>query len=374
MIAIKYSLTSLILILLTYGGVTAQDDGDWINRLKEEKDWVPYAKAIRSPDNVKKLYIKNKAPLDLVALNTFGDLQGLIIADSEIEDLSWLADFPNLKVFECQGNGLRSLEGIQVLTKAEEISIKSNFISDLSPLKELTQLRMLNLYENEITTIDSIAHLSQITHLDLAKNKIKSIDSIAHWTDLQYFSVYSCSTLANVDVIANFRKLNSLNLSFLEMPTLSMHLLDSMENLEYLCVQGVLQGNEDLQPISRQTGLKALTMGKNDSISDLSYLADLSQLEYLDIHSNNVTDIRVVGFMPELVKIVMYRNKITDISPLLDCLELRSLFMFENPIENYSPLLKMSQLQHLHLSKDDFSKAKAEALKSRLPQTKIVYM
>lgn len=374
MIAFKHSIISLLLVLVTFGGLTAQDDGDWINRLKEEKDWVPYAKAIRNPDQVKKLYIKNKAPLDLVALNTFGDLQGLIIADSEIEDLSWLVDFPNLKVFECQGNGLRSLKGIEVLTKAEEISVKSNFISDLSPLKGLTQLRMLNLYENEITSIDSIAHLSQITHLDLAKNKITSIDSIAHWTNLEYFSVYSCSTLANVDAVANFRKLNSLNLSFLEMPNLSMVILDSIENLEYLCVQGVLQNNDALKPISKHLGLKALTMGKNDSISDLSYLADLAKLEYLDIHSNNVSDIRVVGFMPELVKIVMYRNKISDITPLMDCLELRSLFMFENPIESYSPLLKMSQLQHLHLTKADFNKAKAEALKTRLPQTKIVYM
>ncbi len=374
MIAWKHGLLSSLLIVLTFGGLMGQDDGDWINRLKEERDWVPYAKAIRNPDQVKKLYIKNKAPLDLVVLNTFGDLEGLIIADSEIEDLHWLTQFPNLKVFECQGNGLRSLEGIQVLTKAEEISVKSNFISDLSPLKDLSQLKMLNLYENEITTIDSIAHLSQITHLDLAKNKITSIDSIAFWTNLEYLSVYSCFNLKSIDPIANFRKLNSLNLSFLEVPNISMQVLDSIENLEYLCVQGVLESNQDLNPISRHLELKALTMGKNDSITDLSVLSDLSKLEYLDIHSNNVSDIRVVGFMPELVKIVMYRNKVSDITPLKDCLELRSLFMFENPIGSYGPLLHMSQLQHLHLTKDDFNKAKAEALKSRLPQTKIVYM
>ncbi len=374
MIAIKKFFSLLACLLLAFNISQAQDDGDWINRLKEERDWVPYRRAIQNPDQVKKLYIKNKAPLDLVALKTFGDLEGLIIADSEIEDLSWLADFPNLKVFECQGNGLRSLEGIEVLTKAEEISVKSNFIADLTPLKGLTQLKMLNLYENEITQIDSIAHLNQITHLDLAKNKITSIAPLAEWRDLHYFSVYSCYELHDVGVVANFTKLSSLNLSFIDAPNLSMTLLDSMDNLEFLMVQGVLGSNEDLKHIGSHLSLKAVTMGKNDEITDISYLSDLVNLEYLDIHSNNVSDIRVVGFMPELVKIVMYRNQITDITPLKDCLKLKSLFMFENPIENYSPLLGMPQLQHLHLTKADFNKAKAEALKTRLPNTKIVYM
>ena len=177
-----------------------------------------------------------------------------------------------------------------------------------------------------------------------------------------------------MDEVANFRKLTSLNLSFLDKAQLNFHLLDSIENLEFLCVQGVLKSNEDLLPISKHTDLKALTMGKNQSINDLSYLSELVHLEYLDIHANDVSDIRVVGFMPELVKIVMYRNHISDIGPLKDCIRLKSLFMFENPIDSYSPLLSMPQLQHLHLSKDDFNKAKAAALKTRLPNTKIVYM
>jgi len=359
---------------LCFGTGMAQDDGDWINRLKAEKDWVPWTKAVRNPDQVKKLYIKNKAPLDLEALYTFRNLTGLIIADCRIDDLLWLKDFPNLTVFECQGNQLHSLEGIQALTQAEEISVKSNFIADLTPLKDLTGLTMLNLYENEITTLDSIAHLKQITHLDLGKNKIASIDPIRDWTRLHYFSVFSCYDLKSIDGLEAFTQLSSLNLSFLDIPGMSYSILDSMENLEYLCVQGALSSDADLAYIGQHTGLKSLTMGKNDAISELSYLADLTALEYLDIHSNNVTDIRVVGFMPKLIKLVMYRNQITDISPLEPCTELRSLFMFENPIESYRPLGQMTRLQHLHLSKSDFNAERAAALKKRLTATKIVYM
>lgn len=359
---------------LCFGTGMAQDDGDWINRLKAEKDWVPWTKAVRNPDQVKKLYIKNKAPLDLEALYTFRNLTGLIIADCRIDDLLWLKDFPNLTVFECQGNQLHSLEGIQALTQAEEISVKSNFITDLTPLKDLTGLTMLNLYENEITSLDSIAHLNQITHLDLGKNKITSIEPIRDWTRLHYFSVFSCYDLKSIDGLEAFTQLSSLNLSFLDIPGMSYSILDSMENLEYLCVQGALSSDADLAYIGQHTGLKSLTMGKNDAISELSYLADLTELEYLDIHSNNVSDIRVVGFMPKLIKLVMYRNQITDISPLEPCTELRSLFMFENPIESYRPLGQMTRLQHLHLSKSDFNAERAAALKKRLTATKIVYM
>lgn len=374
MIAWKKWLLALCCVLMAGSDAAAQNDGDWIDRLAVEKDWVRWIDAVGRPETVTKLYIKNREPLDTLVLNTFHNLTGLIIVDSPLPDLDFLKNFTDLTVFECQGNKLRSLEGIQHLKKATEISIKSNFITDVSPLDSLTQLKMLNLYENDIANISPISHLRNITHLDLSKNQIRNIDALEGWDQLQYLSVYSCYNLQNIDPIANIRKVKHLNISFLDISDFSLHLLDSLTQLENLRIQGMVHSNEEVKLLGKHTTLIGLTMGRNDNVSDISPLHTLEKLEYLDIHSNDVSDISVTSNFPRLVKLVMYRNHVTDLRPLEECLELRALFMFENPIEDYEIVYQLLKLQHLHVTKADFTKESAGELKTRLPKTKIVFM
>lgn len=365
---------SAVACLLLALPLTAQKDGDWINRLVEEDGWVPYSEAMGRKNTVEKLYVKRNGPVSLMDLTSFGDLKGLIIVDTELKDLNFLEAFPNLKVFECQGNGLKTLEGIQYLTKAEEVSVKSNFITDVSPLKDLTQLKMLNLYENEIVEIDSLYKMSQLQYLDLSKNKIRSIEVLKDWQELVYLSVYSCYDLKSVAEVANFRKLNTLNISFLDIPDLSFDFLDSLSVLENLRIQGVVPHDSSLNHVAGLRTLRTLTMGKNDSVTDINALDSLVLLEYLDIHSNNIKEISVVQNYPRLIKLVMYRNQVKDLRALGECLELRSLFLFENPIEDYSPLHDMDFLQHLHLNKKDFNATTGPKFKQELPKTEILFM
>lgn len=376
MIALKKYLLAFCCFAGAWSGAWAQAsiDGDWIDRLAEEDDWVSWVDALGRPETVNKLYIKNLAELDTAVLKTFHHLTGLIIVDSPLPSLDFLKYYPDLTVFECQGNKLRSLKGIEVLTKAEAITIKANFVKDVHPLDSLLHLKMLNLSDNDISNISSLSHLEHITHLDLGKNRIRDLEAIRGWRQLEFLSVYGCYELSDIGPVADFRNLRSLNLGLLDIPGFSISLLDSIPGLEILQVQGMVHGNAEVAHIAKHLQLKELTMGQNDKVTDVSGLAPLVQLEYLDIHSNNVSEISVVSYMPRLIKLVMYKNHVKDLRPLGECLGLRALFLFENPVENFEVLYDLPKLQHLHVDRSAFDKESAAELRVRLPDTEISFM
>ena len=353
-------------------GLQAQEEEE-MSRFFREKDWVTWQQGIGNPQAVRKLFIRDKQPLDYEALKHFTNLEQLIVYESPLPDLDWLRDYPKLKVIEFQGNSLRSLEGIQVLPHLQEFACNANFVSDLSPLDSLLDLRWIQLYDNDIQSLEPIGHLQKVTYLDVSRNQIRSLKPIANWTWLTNLAVYNCDNLIDISEIANFKNLTALNISFLPIPDFSLKMLEDHKQLENLRIQGMVKSNEELQYIMHHDKLLQLTMGKNDGVTTIDSLRYLTKLVYLDIHSNEVSDISVVRNFPKLVKFVIYLNDITDVSPLLNCPELRSLFMHENPVKDFGPLSQMAWLQHLSVDQKSFSKDQAIALKKALKATDIAF-
>lgn len=361
------------LILVTLPQLTEAQAVVFGSGLQRQAGWVTWSKGLSQPTNVKKLYIHDKAPVNYEALKTFRNLEALIIIDSPLKDLEFLKDFPGLRTLELKGNGLRTLRGIENLKKLEDLNINHNFVSDLSPLDSIPGIKFLQLYGNEIKDIGPLSHFTDLKILDLAKNKITTLEPIAECRDLVFFSVYKCYELKNVEAVRNFTQAKHLNLSFLEIPGLSLEMLSGHVLLENLRIQGVVHNNKELGYLKRLTKIVQLTMGQNDNVTNIDSLRYLINLEYLDIHSNNVTHIDVVQYFPSLVKIVMYKNKVSDLSPLLDHKDLRSLFCFDNPVEDWTILYQMAHLQHLQVGKDDFRSDRGQGLKEALPETRITF-
>lgn len=369
-----YLRNSVLILLLSLFAlpVLAQDEEE-MSRFFREDDWLTWRQGVAQPDTVKKLFIRDKQPLDYETLKKFTALEGLIIYESPLPNLDFLADFPDLKILEFQGNTLRSLEGIQVLRNLEEFSCNANFVRDLTPLDSLLKLTFLHVYDNDVESLKPIGHLKQITQLDVSRNNIRSLKPIADWTDLTYLSVYNCANLLDISEVENFKLLKHLNISFLDIPDFSLEMIKDHDSLTNLRIQGMVKSNSELQYIMHHTQLVQVTMGKNDSVTTLDSLRNLVELKYLDIHSNNIKDLSPLNNFPKLVKLVAYRNKIEDISVLLNCKELHSAFLHENPIKDYSPLFQMGYLQYLSLDRDAFSKIQVIELKRALDRTSVSF-
>lgn len=344
------------------------------NRLHFEDDWYPWKKALKNPDSAQKVYIYGHDSVPEHRLKQFKNLKGLIIRDTPIRDLDFLHNFPQLEILELFGNSLRTTAGLDSMKNLTDLTINHNFIDDVELIPKLTNLVNLQLYDNELRDVRSLGSLTKLKYLDLGNNMIESIDELKNLRNLIGFSIYKCSELTNIEVISNFEKLKFLNISLIGIKDFSLKTISHMDSMDNLRVQGMVHHNDELNHIKHMTSMTQLTMGINDKVTNIDSLKYLVNMEYLDIHSDNITDISVVTNFPKLIKLVAYRNKIEDVTPLLKCKELGSLFLFENPVKDYKPLLQMKQLQYLDVNKEDFTPQDKNQLKRALSKTKVSFL
>ncbi len=183
--------------------------------------------------------------------------------------------------------------------------------------------------------------IGEIKKLVLSKIKNLNLEGLEHLTGLECLDIVQCDCI-NPTPLAKMPHLRELYL--------------------------YLNGGMDYQLLSQLHSLKSLTIA-DQFIKDLSFLEGLTQLEYLDICSNNIGDISVLRNLKSLKVLDISENPITDFSPLealheLEELQisdmnlteirfienlkkLKSLDVSGNPITDYSPAQKLPHLTEL---------------------------
>ena len=105
----------------------------------------------------------------------------------------------------------------------------------------------------------------------------------------------------------------------------------------------------DLTPLAELTELTELFIA-GTQVTDISPLAKLTKLTTLKIRNNTLNDITPLASLTNLRELELYGNrKLTDITPLAGLNKLTKLGIYGNPIANLSPLKGLSNLEHLHL-------------------------
>lgn len=103
---------------------------------------------------------------------------------------------------------------------------------------------------------------------------------------------------------------------------------------------------EEIAELTWLTGLFA----SFNAISDLSILADLPNLQHLDLRGNQLQDLRPLSGLTELTYLDLAGNSIRDIEPLVPLSRLEILFLSDNRITELAPLKSASRLKRLYLS------------------------
>ena len=157
-------------------------------------------------------------------------------------------------------------------------------------------------------------------------------------------------TVADMETLTQFsargRRISDLKgLEFATNLTLILNLRDNnisdisplanLTNLEVL----LLEGNKisDISPLSGLTNLKTLDLGDN-AISDLSPLANLANLKTVRLRNNVLSDIAPLIGLTNLAYLWLDGNAISDISAVAELTNLTELYLAGNPIENASAL------------------------------------
>ena len=113
----------------------------------------------------------------------------------------------------------------------------------------------------------------------------------------------------------------------------------------------------DLSPLATLTSLAYLNVGGN-RVADIRPLANLTNLTGLSLWNNQVTDISPLRSLTSLTYLNLADNRISDLTPLVNLVNLDKLDLFDNEIENVVPLSGLKNLKHLILTYnrvEDFS-------------------
>lgn len=231
-------------------------------------------------DRLKHLDISGLVGIDLAAIN-LEKLETLKAADLELSYLPGNFYFEGLKVLDLSGNQL----------------------TDFPSLVDFRLLRSLNLADNEITQLDDLYELYQIEELNLANNPIV-------FSDLQtpYFGgetvrrlILDGIDLSNVTYLEfwGYFSLEELSLANTGIDVFDFYDMWSLKNIN-------LSGNHlsNIQNLVELPLLETLDLSSNSQALDISIIAQLSNLESLNLNNSlvigNANLESLVASLPEL--------------------------------------------------------------------------
>ena len=126
-----------------------------------------------------------------------------------------------------------------------------------------------------------------------------------------------------------------------------------VDNNQFSCTGVAILTGIDLLPYTTASNqYLSLTFG---SISNVSPLAALTNLWYLDLSNNAIMDATPLGTMTSLDTLLLAGNQISDVSPLVALTNLTTLGLENNSISTVAPLAVMSSLRSLYLEQNNLN-------------------
>ena len=305
---------------------------------------------------------------DLTPLAGLTNLKTLRLGGSDsgvnnpnLQDLTPLSGLKNLEILVLPGNSqIRDLTPISGLTNLREFSMSGDSsagayqIDDLSPLAGLTNLERLSVTINGVDSLEPLRNLKKLAYLFInGEGAYQDFSPISELTELQTLRLVGTgnSQMAPGDLqfISGLTQLKTLKLHF--DGTLSLRGIEGLTALETVTLM-YHNGDDafcvDIEALSGLTNLKELTLCIDDRVLDLSPLTPLKNLRALTLFCQgsdwakpSLTDLTPIGQLTELQSLALYERNITDISPLRDLTNLQNLLITEygdQKITDWSPV------------------------------------
>ena len=134
--------------------------------------------------------------------------------------------------------------------------------------------------------------------------------------------------------------------------------------------------SEEFALLKYCTGLLALDLGHNN-LTDITFLLNMPRLRVLILGENQkLKNIDVLAELQDLEYLELFTCGITDITPLTKLPNLMDLNLANNKVKDWRPLKEMKQLKRLWISGmggRDLNAAERQELEEALPDTVIMY-
>jgi internalin A len=339
-------------------------------------------------------------------VSLFPNLFAFSVYNNAITDLSPLKKLTGLKFLDLNGNPLSSLKPLASLSELQELRVRSCGLKDLTPLKGLKSLHLLDAADNAFKDVGALKELAALNFIDLSNSQIRDASPLAGMANLKTlrlagnpvgdFSVLSAIypnltesdftpeqpgadfvipfddaalekkvraaigkkkgqitygdvapvtelnigyddskskdvKIQSIEALKYFINLFKLDAWNNEISNLSP--LAGLKNLSFLNMDGNPAG--DLTPLS---GLNSLKIVQLPRATDLTPLKSLASLEGLIARGIQISDISALAGLENLRELDLSYNNISDLSPLSGLKRLTSLKLNGNPVTDYEPI------------------------------------
>ena len=322
-------------------------------------------------------------PGGVTAQNTAAklDLTGLSDADAE-EAMDALEYLPQLKAVDLgsEQTGLSPKTACEFFSRYPDLdfSYHCKLFGKDSVLDE-TRLDLTQVSPKEIlASLDTISALRSLKEIRLGDEERKDAPSweeilalreAAPDVKIDYnFTIFELPfTLEDEEVDISYHPVRE------NWPEI-LSIAKCMPNLKTLLMDSCGVGNEDMATIrdalpdtevvwrinfgatysARTNVIKILaskpSLGGTLYNSDLEVFKYFTKIKYLDIgHNETITDLSFVRYMPDLEVLIIAMNPLGDLTPLADCKNLEYLELFYSNTDDLSPLAGLKNLKHLNV-------------------------
>lgn len=255
----------------------------------------------------------------------------------------------NLVELDLSSSNISSLEGIEQLENLVSLNLRSNQLQDISQLAALEKLEKVDLRDNKVTDISPLAGLDRLEYLNLYGNStLQSIEPLASLSNLEKLIIGYVPVGSQVDNLSTLSTLKYLNLRDCGVEDLTF--LSELSNLEYLNLHSNTN-IQDINPIKHLTNLETLILVDVPLQGQEDLLANLQNLSYLNLRNTGLTDITFLAELDGLEYLNLHSNSdIQSIAPLAGLSNLEDLILRDVPINDQSEhLAGLSHLRSLNI-------------------------
>ncbi len=272
------------------------------------------------------------------------------------ENISFLKKLPKLTMFHYVNWDCESLKYLKYLTDLTDLRISAGneVLRTLAPIKNLKKLKKLDIRAT-CENLDEIAGLTSLTHLSLSLPCGEDISAVANFKNLVEFDLGTCNDYLDISAIGGLKKLKRV---YLQNDVKSLEPLKKLKNIEKLGLYNFdynyrVSTSDIKDVVSGMTGLKELTL-LNCGLWDCKFLSGLKKLEVLSLEMNHIEYLTGLEGMKKLRYLGLNcydggRNEL-DLSAIKNLTQLESLALAGNTIKSISPLSKLVNLEWLGLS------------------------
>jgi internalin A len=318
-----------------------KSDFSEVTRFEVHDEYIHGLEFFEKFPNLKELILESVYPDDLSGIAKCTGLEKLSLMFNDLTDITPLAgltnlvelnisrsfhlsdaqvikNFTKLKSLEIGWSNIRDISFLEDTPEIEMLDMYGLWIKDYSPLMKLPHLKDLSLTILDKNNIRIIDKLTGLTHLEIEYVRIKDISFLENFENLQKMSIHGFNqpwpfgNSPDIKFLKNMKSLKDLSLKSMTINDLApVGELTELESLELHDVN-----LRSYKTLSRLTNLKELTLFQN-SASDFEHLSTLTQLTKLHIYFSDITDFSFLNRLDNLESLTLSADKMVVICPVI---------------------------------------------------------